>query len=252
VRFPVAFAAAFVSGAAVAVAILPLGLQYSWAVPTALLLGALASGLGAWLANGGSGRLPLVLASSLASLALAVPLVIALFATIGVNLLTSASIVLAVVAAASAFAMQRSRRLGVRVKFVSVVAALVVLLLLLPVADVGYTWLTACEGEERAVFEEFPQYSPRAPEELDPKPDNIDALSAFGDACVVRYGTSDTATQVIDYFEGRLKENGWEVRPSNSAAVFARRGSYEYRVSFTGDPTMTQGGTRLTVVVWEP
>lgn len=138
-------------------------------------------------------------------------------------------------------------------KIVSLIAVLIVLLLLLvPVGERGYTWLAACRGKDRAVFEEFPQYSPRNPEQLDPKPDDPDTLSALGSACVVTYRTPDVPTEVLGYFEGRLRDNGWELRPSNSAALYARRGNYEYRVSFSGDPTGTQEGTPVTVIVREP
>lgn len=264
-RFLFAFAAAFVSALVVAFAILPFGLQASWAVPAALLCGALASGLGAWLAGGGHGRLLPVLASSLASLVvLAVPLGALLFFVVRTSLSISAPIVFFVVAAASAFAVRRRFRGPGRptegragpAKIVLAIGALaVVFLLLLPVGELGYTWLTSCVGEEREVFEEFPQHSPRTPEELDPRPDDPDALSALGSACVVTYSTPDVATEVMDYFEGRLRENGWEVLPpgTEGAAVYARRGSYEYRVSFSGDPTRTQGGTTpVTVIVRQP
>ena len=260
----VVFATAFVSGAAVAFAILPLGLGASWAVPVAVLCGTLASGLAAWLVSGwGHVRLLApVLASSLASLVLAIPLALALLFTVGTNLLITTPIIFFVVAAASTFASRRfggSRspvegRAGLA-KIVRALAALgVLVVLLLPVVEFGYTRLTACTGEERAVFDEFPQYAPRAPEDLDPKPDDPDVLSAFGSACVVSYSTPDAATQVIAYFEGRLRQNGWEVLPSGTdgAAVYARRGGYEYRVSFSGNPARTPKGTPVSVVVWKP
>lgn len=259
-RFLITFAAALVSAAVVAFLILPLGLEASWAVPMALLIGALASGMGAWLADGRRGRLAPVLAASLASLVLAVPVGAVLFFVVGTNVSISVPIVLAVVAAASTFAVRRfpgpanstSGPSGLA-KIVSAIAVLVVLVVLLyPVGKLGFTWLTACMGEDRAVFEEFPQYSPRAPEELDPKPDAPDAVSALGSACIVSYRTPDVPTEVLDYFAARLEENGWEMRSSNIAALYARRGDYEYQVSFSGDPTSRQEGTPVTVIVREP
>jgi hypothetical protein len=131
---------------------------------------------------------------------------------------------------------------------------LVVLVVLFLFMDqYGYAYLTSCRGEERAVFEEFPQYSPRTPRELDPTPEDPDVLAAYGSACVVGYYTPDLPSEILGYFEGRLEEKGWEVRPLNDAALYARRGDYEYRVYFTDDPTRTpQGDMRLTVVVREP
>ena len=245
----------------VAFAILPFGLQASWAVPVALLCGALASGLGVWLADRGRGRLAAVLATSLASLVVAVLFAAVLFFAVGTSLSILAPVVFAVVAAASTFALRRRLRGPGRpaegragpTKIVLAVGALaVVFLLLLPVGELGYTWLMSCRGEERAVSEEFPQYSPRTPEKLDPRPDDPDALSALGSACIVTYRTPDVPTEILDYFEGHLRENGWEVRPSNSAALYARRGNYEYWVSFSGDLTSTQEGTPVTVIVRKP
>ncbi len=159
-RILVAFLAAFVSGATVAFAILPFGLTSPLAIPLALLCGALACGLGAWVASGRHGRLLPVLASSLASLVvLAVPLGAVLFFVVRTNLSISTPIVFSV-AAASAFAARRrvfggtggtaEGRAG-SAKIVAALAALaVLLLLLLPVADLGYLWITACRGEEKA------------------------------------------------------------------------------------------------------
>ncbi|MDP9458457.1 MAG: hypothetical protein M3Q49_00650 [Actinomycetota bacterium] len=47
--------AAFVLGAVVAFSMLPFGLETFWALPMALLVAALTSGLGAWLAGGRHG-----------------------------------------------------------------------------------------------------------------------------------------------------------------------------------------------------
>lgn len=129
-------------------------------------------------------------------------------------------------------------------------AVAVALVLLVPLGGLGYRWITACRGEERAIFEEFPQYSPRTPQNLDPRPDDLEALSSLGDTCVAVYETPDVASEVLGYFAARLKENDWELRPSNGASLYARKGNYEYRISFPSDPTSTRG-TRVTVIVRE-
>ena len=250
---------AFASGTVVA--ILPLGLVSPFAVPLALLFGALASGLGAWFADGG-GRVRLlpVLASSLASLVLAAPVGAVLTFVVGTSLALSAPIVFVVVAAASTFAARRGSRepggptagrLGLA-KIVWTLAALaVVVVLLVPVGQLGYDWLAACRGEERAVFEEFPQYSPRTPQELDPRPD-LNAFTAAGGACVVDYRTPDVASEVTEYFERRLEENGWKWPPGTSDPLYVRKGDYEYRVTFLDAPGgSARGGTRVGVLVRE-
>jgi hypothetical protein len=133
------------------------------------------------------------------------------------------------------------------VRVISVVAVLVVLLLLVPL-QFGYNWVTACRGEERAVFEEFPQYDPRSPQKLDTKPDNLDALAAVGSGCVVVYSTPDEAREVRGYFVERLQENGWKVKHATEydAPLYARRGNYEYRASFREE---ARKETRLVVIV---
>jgi hypothetical protein len=268
VRFLATFAAAFVSALVVAFPILPFGLGSPLAVPLAFLCGALASGLGAWAAGGRQGRLLPVLGYSLASVVvLAVPLGAVLFFVARTSLSISAPIVLAVVAAASAYAARR-RGLGGTggtaegragpAKTVAALAALaVLLLLLLPVADLGYLWITACRGEERAVFEEFPQYGPRTPQKLDPRPD-IETFLDVGGACVVTYRTPGVASEITGYFEERWKENGWERPPElgprgTGDLLYVRRGDYEYRLSFADDPGgSAQGGTRGVVSVRKP
>ena len=262
-RFSVAFVAAFVPGVVVALAILPFGLEASWAVPAALLLGALASGLGAWLAGTAGRRVRLllpVLASSLASLVLAVPLGAALTLSVGTSLSIATPIVLAVVAAASAFAARRGHRgpggsvregrAGRARTLTALLALAAVAVLLFPVAESGHGWLTACRGEERAVFEEFPQYSPRTPEKLDPRPD-LNAFTAVGGDCFVDYRTPDVASEVTGYFEERLRQNGWERPPGSVDPLYVRRGSYEYRVSFPDAPGGSARGTRVSVLVGE-
>ena len=260
-RFLATFAAAFVSALAVAFPILPFGLGSSLAVPLALLCGTLASGLGAWLANGRHGRLVAVLASSLASLVvLAVPLGAVLFFVVRTNLLISTPIVFAVVAAASAFAARRGPRgpggsaregrAGRSRILLALLALAAVALLLLPVAESGYGWLTACRGEERAVFEEFPQYSPRTPQELDPRPD-LNVFLDVGRVCYVEYRTPGVASEVTRYFEERWKKNGWKRPPGSGDPLYVRRGNYEYRLSFVDyDPGgSVRGGTRVSVSV---
>ena len=261
-RFLATFAAAFVSAAVVAFPILPFGLESSLAIPVALICGTLASGLGAWLAGGRHGRLLPVLAASLASLVLAVPLGAVLFFVVRTNLVISVPIVFFVVAAASAFAVRRRRGFrgpggpaegwGGPAKIVAAVAVLAVLVVLvLPVGQLGYDWLTACSGEERAVFEEFPQYSPRTPEELDPRPD-LNAFTAVGGDCYVDYRTPDGASKVTEYFEGRLEENGWRRPPGTTGPLAVRRGDYEYLVTFLDAPGgSARGGTRVGVLVRE-
>lgn len=265
VRFLATFAVAFVSALVVAFPILPFGLTSSLAVPLALLCGALACGLGAWVAGGRQGRPLPVLASSLASLVvLAVPLGAVLFLVARTNLLISAPVVFSVVAAASTFAARRrgfggtaEGRAGLA-KIVAALAALaVLLLLLLPVTDFGYLWITACRGEERAVFEEFPQYSPRTPQTLDPRPD-IETFLDVGGACVVTYRTPGVASEITGYFEERWKENGWKRPPElgprgTGDPLYVRRGDYEYRLSFADDPgESARGGTRVVVSVGKP
>ena len=250
---------AFVSGMAVAFLILPLGLVSPSAVPLALLFGALASGLGAWFADGrGRVRLLPILASSLASLVLAAPVGALLTFVVGASLALSAPIVFIVVAAASTFAARRFRglggptegRLGLA-KIARALAALaVVVVLLVPAGQFGYDWLTACRGEERAVFEEFPQYSPRTPEKLDPRPD-LNAFTAVGGACVVDYGTPDGASEVTEYFERRLRGNGWKQPPGTGGPLYVRRGDYEYRVTFLDAHGGSARGTRVGVLVRE-
>ncbi|MDP9439201.1 MAG: hypothetical protein M3P49_10715 [Actinomycetota bacterium] len=160
-RFLATFAAAFVSALVVAFPILPFGLGSPLAVPLAFLCGALASGLGAWAAGGRQGRLLPVLGYSLASVVvLAVPLGAVLFFVARTSLSISAPIVLAVVAAASAYAARRrglggtggsaEGRAGPSKTVAALAALAVLLLLLLPVADLGYLWITACRGEEKA------------------------------------------------------------------------------------------------------
>ncbi len=137
-------------------------------------------------------------------------------------------------------------------KIVLAVAVAILLFLLVVVGEFGYNWITACRGEEKAVFEEFPQYSPRTPEDLDPKPDNLDALSAAGSACFVVYRTPDGAQEVTDYFEERLEENGWKRSPGTGGPLTVRRGNYEYRLSFPGnlpgDPDSARG-TQVQVIL---
>ena len=266
-RFLLTFAVAFVSGVVVAFAILPLGLGASWAVPAALLLGALACGLGAWLAGGAGHHVRLllsILASSLASLLLAVPLGAALTLLVGASLSVATPIVLAVVAAASTFALHRRFRgpgnpAGGRAgptKIILAVGALAVLLLLVPVGQFGYNWVTACRGQERAVFEEFPQYGPRTPQKLDPRPD-LNVFVDVGRVCYVGYRTPGVASEVTRYFEERWKENGWKRPPDigprgTGDPLYVRRGNYEYRVTFGDAPGgSARGGTRVSVSVGE-
>ncbi len=268
-RFLATFAAAFVSALVVAFPILPFGLGSPLAVPLAFLCGALASGLGAWAAGGRQGRLLPVLGYSLASVVvLAVPLGAVLFFVARTSLSISAPIVLAVVAAASAYAARRrglggtggsaEGRAGPSKTVAALAALAVLLLLLLPVADLGYLWLTACRGEERAVFEEFPQYSPRTPQTLDPRPD-IETFLDAGGACVVTYRTPGVASEITGYFEERWKENGWKRPPElgprgTDDLLYVRRGNYEYRVSFVdyAPGGSARGGTRVSVSVREP
>lgn len=105
-------ALSFVSGTVVAFLILQLGLESPWAVPAALVFGALAAGLGAYLADRLHSSLAPVLACSLASLVLAIPVGMVLLFVVRTNLPLATPIVFAVVAAASSLAVQRFRRHG--------------------------------------------------------------------------------------------------------------------------------------------
>ncbi len=108
--------------------------------------------------------------------------------------------------------------------------------------------LDDCTDEERAVFEEFPQYGGQ---EIEPEPESVTG------GCVARFNTSDPEEEVFAYYSERLRENGWEVErepPPYSelteptvagetdparvvgSTLFATRGVYAYRLTYLPQP----------------
>ena len=117
--------------------------------------------------------------------------------------------------AAGAAASRNSRRAlerrgGVRaaVLFLAAVALLVFGAFALP-------GVLACSAEERAVFEEFPQYG-----ELRVEPSgNPDSGS-----CAAYYDTRAPAGEVFAYFKEQFGENGWDERPTESYRLVVEGG----------------------------
>lgn len=115
------------------------------------------------------------------------------------------------------------------------VVALVGLLALVSVFLVGaffYSRAAGCSAEERAVFQEFPQYGGR---EMEPE-----SNTGLG-SCAAYYETPDPPEQVQAYFAERLVANGWEVkaRPEEfgedefgGTIITATRDGYYYDVSY--------------------
>ena len=99
----------------------------------------------------------------------------------------------------------------------------------------GALWLPAalaCSSDERAVYEEFPQYGGRGVEpEGNPE----------SGSCAAYYETPGSEEEVFAYFRGRLEENGWEERPAESwraegaryvpTELVYERGDFRYEVS---------------------
>lgn len=119
----------------------------------------------------------------------------------------------------------------------------------------GISSITACNEEEQAVFEEFPQYGGI---EREPEP------SADTGGCAAFYDTQDSPEQVSAYFSRQLKEHGWTVdrKPKvggNAAEQFegtlvrAHRGAYIYEVGYESrrfyDPP--RPGTHVALHVWK-
>jgi hypothetical protein len=65
---------------------------------------------------------------------------------------------------------------------------------------VFYLSWSDCLGGERATLEEFPHY---ADPESGPRP--------LQGTCEVRYTTEASRKEVLDYYDERLRKNGWEV-----------------------------------------
>ena len=123
----------------------------------------------------------------------------------------------------------------------------VVVLLLTAVGSVGllvavlvlpYTLsnLTACSKEERAVFEEFPDYGG-----LERKPEPF----AESGGCAVFYDTEASQERVTEYYMEQLESHGWKAeqmvseatltesgRTAPSIDIMARRDDYYYEVLF--------------------
>jgi hypothetical protein len=131
--------------------------------------------------------------------------------------------------------------------------------------------LTACRGEERATYEEFAQYSPRAPKELDPRPGR-GYVFALGGNCHVVFDTTSTREEITDYYTENLRERGWKVEigePRSSSEttgtrrleitedvggysttrISATRGMYHYLIYISPDSSVESPPGKLHVTV---
>ena len=137
---------------------------------------------------------------------------------------------------------------------------------LLPLLVLGYLWVAwflpestvvGCSREERAILEEFPHYGDQQ---------QVRTHSAEV-SCIASYTLRVTRSEVLSYYDERLRENGWEVsgywaaNPPQGIEVFgeklsdleeapeegvrsgleARRDDYGYAVEYypPGSPTIS-------------
>lgn len=160
----------------------------------------------------------------------------------------------------------RARPRGeILLRFVAVVGAIlvggVVLIVGIPTAVLvlPYTLasMTACNAEERAVFEEFPQYGGI---EKEPEP------FAESGGCAVFYDTPDPQERVAEYYARQLKAHGWKVEKREgkgtiyleeqnkkktipTVEVMARRGDFSYEVLFESHEIYSPPGPGAHVAV---
>lgn len=142
--------------------------------------------------------------------------------------------------------------------------------LILFVSVIGWITLTACRGEEREAYEEFDQYSPRTPRDLDPRP-GWGYVFALGGNCHVVFDTESNREEITDYYAENLRERGWKIeveqprafsettenrRPetteseySRVTAVSATRGQYSYRVRIFDESSLRDPPEKLRVAV---
>lgn len=115
-------------------------------------------------------------------------------------------------------------------------AGLVALLALGTAAGLGFGGCSGsdCRGEDRAIYEEFPQYGGQDVE-LGP--------AGPGANCNARFPSTAPREEVLTYYSERLRENGWEVEVIG-ANLYGRRDGYAYRVEHGGPtgPTTTRDG----------
>lgn len=129
-----------------------------------------------------------------------------------------------------------------RIAWVGVaIAGVVILIVGLPVAALvlPYMWasLTACSGDERAVFDEFPHYGGV---EREPEP------FAESGGCAVFYDTQASQERVAAYYTKQLESHGWKVEQTVTEAtlmepqiktapeidIMARREDFFYEILF--------------------
>lgn len=139
---------------------------------------------------------------------------------------------------------------------------------------IGWMTLTACRGEQRATYEEFAQYSPRQPRDLEPRP-GFGYVFALGGNCHTVFNTADSSEEVAGYYTENLRRRGWEVEiepraPSEttearhletteSGGIYSRttisatRGPYFYQVGVYSESSIEAppGKVHVTVTVRE-
>lgn len=147
----------------------------------------------------------------------------------------------------------RYRRRGV-----IMVVGLLALLGLVFVGVWGFVALTGlgCNGEERAVTNEFPHYGDR---QIEPYSGEV--------SCNVRYPARASKEEILTYYVDRLRENGWELRTfpyrevlteetldallqEERPSIIGYRGDYKYAITYfppgTGDPGETPAGEEVS------
>jgi hypothetical protein len=96
-------------------------------------------------------------------------------------------------------------------------AVAVGLLVLFVGGSVFYFSWSACLGGERATLKEFPHY---AKPQSGPRP--------LQGSCEVRYTTEASRKEVLGYYDGRLRDNGWRVLGYDAYHPFKRGIGGEY------------------------
>ena len=125
---------------------------------------------------------------------------------------------------------------------------------LLAVCAIGVWAVTnalGCGLGEREVFAQFPRYDGRVPELRS----HIE-----GAVCAAWFVTPDPQREVYAYYEGELRERGWEVEirkpppwSTEPSTLEAEQGAYSYAVIYEPDAHFP-GGRRVQVYVsgWGP